>query len=38
MTSWSRVHDHAHWTSDVVAGACVSLWTASKTEKLLDRR
>jgi len=38
VTSWSRVHDNRHWTSDVVAGACVSLWTASKTEKLLDSR
>ena len=33
LVGWSRVHDDDHWTSDVVAGAAVGLWAASKAER-----
>lgn len=36
--AWSRVHENHHWTSDVVAGAMLGLWTSSKTLKVIDRR
>ncbi|MBI1796466.1 MAG: phosphatase PAP2 family protein [Candidatus Eisenbacteria bacterium] len=37
LVGWSRVHDDDHWASDVVAGAAVGLWTASKAEIVLRR-
>jgi len=35
LVGWSRVHDHEHWTSDVVAGAALGIWTAHKVEDVL---
>jgi membrane-associated phospholipid phosphatase len=35
LVGWSRIHDNDHWTSDVVAGAAVGLWSASKAEIVL---
>ena len=36
LVGWSRVHDHAHWTSDVIAGAALGTWTAHKVEDVLQ--
>ena len=36
LVGWSRVHDHKHWTSDVVAGAALGIWTAHKVEDVLQ--
>lgn len=33
--AWSRVHDREHWTSDVVAGAAIGVWSASKVELVM---
>jgi len=38
LVGWSRVHDHEHWTSDVVAGAAVGAWTGWKTDAWLANR
>jgi len=38
LVGWSRVRDDRHWTSDVVAGAALGTWTASKTEDALHAR
>jgi membrane-associated phospholipid phosphatase len=32
LTAWSRVHDLQHWPSDVVAGAAIGGWVASKAD------
>jgi hypothetical protein len=37
LVAWSRVHDRAHWTSDVVGGAAIGGWVAWKTETMLAR-
>jgi membrane-associated phospholipid phosphatase len=37
LVGWSRVHDDAHWTSDVVAGMALGVWTANKAEGMLHR-
>jgi membrane-associated phospholipid phosphatase len=37
LVAWSRVHDRAHWTSDVVAGAAIGGWVSWKTETMLAR-
>ena len=34
MVAWSRVRDDHHWTSDVVAGAALGVWTARKVHRL----
>ena len=36
LVGWSRVHDRKHWTSDVVAGAALGIWTAHKVEDVLQ--
>ncbi len=36
LVGWSRVHDHQHWTSDVVAGAALGIWSAHKVEDVLQ--
>ena len=36
LVGWSRVHDGKHWTSDVVAGAALGIWTAHKVEDVLQ--
>jgi membrane-associated phospholipid phosphatase len=36
VVGWSRVHDDQHWTSDVVAGAALGMWTAHKVEDVLQ--
>jgi membrane-associated phospholipid phosphatase len=38
VLAWSRVHDRRHWTSDVVAGAAIGIWTARKTDHWLRAR
>jgi membrane-associated phospholipid phosphatase len=38
LLAWSRVHDRRHWTSDVVAGAAIGIWTARKTDDWLRAR
>lgn len=38
LVAWSRVHDEAHWTSDVVAGALVGASASLTTGAWLDRR
>ncbi|HEY6865830.1 MAG TPA: phosphatase PAP2 family protein [Candidatus Eisenbacteria bacterium] len=38
LVAWSRVHDHEHWTSDVVAGAALGTWSANKVEDVLQPR
>lgn len=35
LVAWSRVHDHQHWSSDVVGGAAIGIGTARKVERLL---
>jgi membrane-associated phospholipid phosphatase len=34
LVGWSRLRDNRHWTSDVVAGALVGLWTTHKFQVL----
>jgi len=36
--AWSRIHDHRHWTSDVLAGAAIGFGVAWKTEDALRVR
>ena len=36
LVGWSRVHDDQHWTSDVVAGAALGMWTAHQVEDVLQ--
>jgi membrane-associated phospholipid phosphatase len=36
LVGWSRVHDRKHWTSDVVAGAALGIWTAHKVEDVMQ--
>src|SRR5262249_35174514 len=38
MLAWSRVHDRLHWTSDVVAGGAIGIWTARKTDAFFRSR
>jgi membrane-associated phospholipid phosphatase len=38
LLGWSRVHEREHWTSDVVAGAAIGMWTAHKTDSRLRTR
>jgi membrane-associated phospholipid phosphatase len=33
LVGWSRVRDDRHWTSDVVAGAALGVWTARKVHR-----
>ena len=35
FVGWSRVRDDVHWTSDVVAGAALGIWTARKVHRVL---
>jgi len=35
LVGWSRVHDDRHWTSDVVAGAALGVWTARRAETVI---
>jgi membrane-associated phospholipid phosphatase len=35
LVAWSRVHDGEHWTSDVVAGAALGVWSSRKAEAAL---
>ena len=35
LVGWSRVRDDQHWTSDVVAGAALGVWTARKVHRML---
>ncbi len=35
LVAWSRVHDHQHWSSDVVGGAAIGIGTARRIEHLL---
>lgn len=38
LVAWSRVHDEAHWTSDVIAGAVVGTSASLTTIEWLERR
>jgi len=38
LVGWSRVRDDQHWTSDVVAGAALGVWTSAKTYDALRER
>ena len=38
LVGWSRVHEQRHWTSDVVAGAAMGIWTARRTDAWLRCR
>jgi hypothetical protein len=38
VVGWSRVHDNEHWTSDVVVGAALGIWSANKVEDVLQPR
>ena len=33
LVAWSRVRDDRHWTSDVLAGAALGIWTARKVHR-----
>ena len=35
LVAWSRLHDHKHWPSDVVAGAAVGFGVAWKVEDVM---
>ncbi len=35
FVAWSRIHDRQHWLSDVVAGAAVGTWSATKVESFM---
>jgi len=35
VVGWSRVRDHEHWTSDVLAGAAIGVWTVDKVERFM---
>ncbi len=35
LVGWSRIRDDQHWTSDVVAGAALGVWTARKVHRML---
>jgi len=37
LVGWSRIHDDEHWTSDVVAGAALGVWTATAVENHFAR-
>ena len=34
VVAWSRVRDDDHWTSDVVAGTALGIWTAHKVHRM----
>ena len=34
LVAWSRVRDDKHWTSDVLAGAALGVWTARKVHRM----
>jgi membrane-associated phospholipid phosphatase len=38
LVGWSRVRSESHWTSDVVVGAALGMWTADKMETLARHR
>jgi membrane-associated phospholipid phosphatase len=38
LVGWSRVQEREHWASDVLAGAALGYWTASKAEDVLRAR
>jgi membrane-associated phospholipid phosphatase len=38
LVAWSRVHDLKHWSSDVVAGSAIGVWSAWKTGDYLAWR
>jgi membrane-associated phospholipid phosphatase len=37
VVGWSRVRDQEHWTSDVLAGAAIGVWTVDKAERFMRR-
>jgi membrane-associated phospholipid phosphatase len=37
VVGWSRVRDQEHWTSDVLAGAAIGVWTVDKVEHFMHR-
>ena len=37
LVGWSRIHDDKHWTSDVVAGAALGIWTTNQTQDFIRR-
>ena len=37
VVGWSRVRDQEHWTSDVLAGAAIGVWTVDKVEHFMRR-
>lgn len=37
LVAWSRIHDDKHWASDVVAGAAIGAWTATKADAYARR-
>ena len=38
LLGWSRVREHQHWTSDVVAGAAIGTWVGGKADDWLRCR
>jgi membrane-associated phospholipid phosphatase len=38
LTAWSRVRDHRHWPSDVIAGAAIGHWIARKADVYAQHR
>lgn len=38
LVGWSRVRQQEHWTSDVIAGAALGIWTANKVETIAQDR
>ncbi|MBI5170625.1 MAG: phosphatase PAP2 family protein [Candidatus Eisenbacteria bacterium] len=38
LTAWSRVRDHVHWPSDVVAGAAIGGWVSYRANQWAQRR
>ncbi len=38
LTAWSRVRDHVHWPSDVVAGAAIGGWVSYRADQWAQRR
>lgn len=37
LVAWSRIHDDKHWASDVLAGAAIGAWTATKADAFARR-
>lgn len=35
ISGWSRLRDHKHWASDVVAGAVIGVWTSGRFDRLV---